>query len=412
MDALNPRKLTRDQLARFLPTHELVKAFEKLYSNAAATPDELLALQDSVQELLSSASSASAAAQSARAASLSAQESADLALLAQRGRPAQRSHAVDYIDFEASPAHAEKPRRLAWNSTDDTLNIHHEGGVTQQVGLEAYVRVQNDTGALIANGAVVGFSGASGGLVSGELFIADGSMPTWYLCGIATQDIADGEAGRVTAFGLVRELDTSAYSVGAELYASPSVAGGLTATKPTAPNFAVPVGVVAVSNASAGEIFVRPILELTKRYGRFLKTTDQTPAVINTAYAITFDAAGTANGVSIGAPASRIVCAHSGLYTFSASFQLGSGSASVKNVWLWFRKNGTDIANSALKVSLESSSAVNTQHRSIFESMAAGDYIELMWAADSTNVTLDNMAATAFAPAAPAVVLTVDQIQQ
>ena len=47
-----------------------------------------------------------------------------------------------------------------------------------------------------------------------------------------------------------------------------------------------------------------------------------------------------------------------------------------------------------------------------FFSLAAGDYIEIMFAADDTAITVDNVAATAFAPAAPAIVLAVSQVQQ
>jgi hypothetical protein len=47
-----------------------------------------------------------------------------------------------------------------------------------------------------------------------------------------------------------------------------------------------------------------------------------------------------------------------------------------------------------------------------FFSLAANDRIEIMFAADDTAITVDNVAATAFAPAAPAVVLAVTQVQQ
>lgn len=380
MANVKTKPVTRAKLAAFLPNHELIRFMETLTDDVAGS------LPAIIQEAIVSQTANTTEAGS------------ELAL--------------DYIDLSSSPAHANVPRRLAWNATDDTLNIHHKDGVTQQVGLETYLRVLNNTGATIPNGSAVGFAGVSGGVLLGALYLADGATPIGYFGGVATQDIPDGEVGRITAFGFVRELDTSSFTDGQVVYASPSVPGGLTATKPTAPAFAIPVGVIALADAADGEIFVRPILEQTKRYGKFLKTSDQTPAVANTAYAITFDSSPIANGITIGTPSSRIVCAFSGLYTYSASFQLVSGSVSVKNVWLWFRLNGTDIPSSAMKVSLESARAVNTQHRSIFQSMGAGDYMELMWAADSTNVTLDNIAATAFAPAAPAVVLTVDQIQQ
>ncbi|MOA64261.1 hypothetical protein D3C78_1902540 [compost metagenome] len=62
--------------------------------------------------------------------------------------------------------------------------------------------------------------------------------------------------------------------------------------------------------------------------------------------------------------------------------------------------------------SLDSATAIRTPSRDLFFSMAAGDYIELMFASDSTAMTLDNVPATAFAPAAPAAILTVNQEQQ
>ena len=45
-------------------------------------------------------------------------------------------------------------------------------------------------------------------------------------------------------------------------------------------------------------------------------------------------------------------------------------------------------------------------------SLDANEYVEIMFAADSTSVTVDSVASTAFAPAAPAVVLEVTQVQQ
>lgn len=384
-------QITRDQLFRALNGETaVVRAIEYLLKGLQDAPEEIPGAQ--------------AAADTAIALGLHNRFAPDLI--------APRQWVVDYLDFDLAAPRTSQVGRMGWNATDETLDLVLPGGVTQQLGLEVFIRVVNTSGVLIPNGSVVGFGGVSGGTVIGVPYIANGTMPMGYVGGIATQDIAPGSVGRVTVLGFVRGINTVAHPVGSTLYASPTVAGAFTATKPTAPNFAIPLGVVTASSAGAGEVFVRPILEQTKHYGTFLKTTDQTPAAANTAYAITFDSTEVALGFSIGAPTSRIVAAEAGLYTFGASFQLVSGSASVKNVWLWFRKNGVDVANSALKVSLESATAVNTQYRSRFFSLVAGDYIELMLASDSTNVTLDAIAATGFAPAAPACVLTVDQIQQ
>lgn len=401
--------LTRQRLQQFLPTHELVKYFEELLK---IVPGDTNAIIDLVEEVSNQASNASAQSRAARAFTDSvARDVSDLS--ARPYKPAQtNSPALDYIDFRKSAPHADVPRRMVWNDVDDTINLHHLDGVTQQIGLESYIRVINTSGATITNGTILGFGGVSAGVPIGVKYIADGTMPVGYLGGVATQDIQNGAIGRVTVFGFVRGIDTSAFTVGALLYASPTTPGAITSIKPTAPQFAIPIGVASVISSTAGEIFVRPILEQTKHYGRFNKTTNQTPAAINTAYTITFDSASAANGISIGAPTSRLVIANAGLYSFSFSVQLVSGSASVKNVWVWLRKNGADIANSSLKLALESATAITTQSRSVFESVAAGDYIELMWASDSTNVTLSAVASTAFAPAAPACIMSISQIQQ
>ena len=387
------KPITRNQLAKFLPDHELIKAFERLFRvTANLTPDDVASLTRLIVE---SGYSAGVAENRAEATPM--------------------HFALDYIDFTKRPKHVNKVARVAWNDDDDTINIHHTGNVTQQVGLEAYIRVTNNTGSTLPNGSVVGFSGASG-LIEVSPFLADGSMPSLYAIGVLTQDIQNGGNGRATVLGAVRQINTTGapygetWLVGDILYASPTTAGGLTNIKPTAPSVSVPLGAV-LSVGVTGSIFVRPTIEQQKYYGTFNKTTSQTPAAINTAYAIGLDSASVSNGVTIGS-GSRLIVAHSGLYEFNCAFQLASGSASTKNVWLWFRKNGVDVANSSFKVSLESNSALATPSRSMVFSLAANDYIELMWAADSTAVTLSPFAATAFAPAAPACIVSVDQVQQ
>jgi hypothetical protein len=228
-----------------------------------------------------------------------------------------------------------------------------------------------------------------------------------------THDLPDsGEKGYCTTWGFVRTLDTSAFTAGDVLYASPSTAGGLTNVKPTAPNNVIPIAACIVSDATNGVIFVRPTIEQMKYYGVFSKTSDQTPAVINTAYALTFDATQISNGVVIGATTSQIIVPQSGLYQFSATIQLTSGSAAAKNIWVWMRKNGTDIANSARIVTSDINGGYIPVALNEVVSLAANGYVEIMFAADSTNVTVDSVASTAFAPAAPAIVLEVTQVQQ
>jgi len=285
---------------------------------------------------------------------------------------------------------------------------------TENAALLQYTVVQNTTGFTIPKGAVVGFVGVgSNNVLSVAPYLADGSSPSLYILGVMAEELPDsGATGLCCVWGNVSGIDTSAFSVGDVLYASPTVAGAFTNVKPTAPDNVIPIAAVLVDSATAGDIFVRPTIEQQKYYGEFTKTSDQSPAVINTAYALTFDNTEIAEGISIGSPASRIVVVQSGLYQFDATVQISSSSSSPKTVWLWFRKNGTDVANSARLVTININNGYTAVSMSEFFSLAANDRIEIMFAANDTAITVDNVAATAFAPAAPAVVLAVSQIQQ
>jgi hypothetical protein len=130
-------------------------------------------------------------------------------------------------------------------------------GVILQLGQEVVALGTNKTGAQIDNGDLVYVSGAQGNRPTVAKYIADGSMDDDITLGFATHDIADNATGFVTTFGLVRDLDTSAYSEGDKLYASPTTAGEWTDTAPVAPDDRVLVGYVTTSHATQGVIFAR-----------------------------------------------------------------------------------------------------------------------------------------------------------
>ena len=385
--------LTRDQLAVFLKDHEQIIQFEKLFDTVdAGSSDNTIVDVEIIAQL----------------ASNTANQAVDTNHLK-----------TDYIDFNPSAPHADKDARVVWNASDDTLNLHHSGGVVQQVGQETYIYGRNNTGSTITNGSTIGFAGVNGQNRLEFLdYIADGTYRSEYFLGVATQDILNGEVGFVTTFGNVRGIDTTgsaegeSWALGDELYASPTTAGAFTKVKPTAPNISIPVAIVVVVSATEGEIFVNPIVEQQKYYGQFARTTDQVAGSINTAVSVVFDTTEVANGITLGTPASRLVAANSGLYSFAVNFQVLSNSASSKNGWFWFRKNGVDIADSSNRLTLSANSEYSILHKTDFISLNASDYVEIMFAVDDTNLWLDASAATAFAPAAPAVLVAVTQVQQ
>ena len=138
-------------------------------------------------------------------------------------------------------------------------------------------------------------------------------------------------------------------------------------------------------------------------------TTDQTAASIDTAYALTYTSS-IADGITNGTPASRLVFEEAGQYMVSFSAQIASTSSSTVNFWFWPRVNGTDVAGSTMKNALHQNGSVLVVSRSAIFEFAAGDYLEAMWAVDSTSGFLDATAATTFAPAAPASTIAITRL--
>ena len=168
---------------------------------------------------------------------------------------------INSLGFDTTPTTVPTTEgSLYWDSSDgiQTLNLVMAGGnATQQIGEEQYYRVKASSA--ITNGQVVMFTGtvgASGGLTAAPATGLTAATAS-YVMGVATQDIALNSWGYITAFGLVRNIDTSAFTDGAILYYNPSVAGGLTTTIPNAPNAKIQVCAVVYAAAN-GSLFIRP----------------------------------------------------------------------------------------------------------------------------------------------------------
>ena len=379
-----PRPLTREELAKFLPDQRSIRAFEKLFS---LIPDDLITL-----EFL------------AKLTAYSAQT--DIT-----------NHVnSDYVDFNLNPKVTDKLARAWWNNAEDTLNIGMGGGVVQQVGLEQYIRAENDTGSTIANGKIVGFAGVNGAIKMSK-YIADGTIPSLYFIGVTTREMINGDINPVSTFGKVRDINTTGstvsetWSAGDVLYASPTIAGELTKVRPTAPNEVIVVAAVLVVDATAGEILVRPTAPIGLDYAEYSDSTNQSIAVINTAQAITWDTTEVEHGISIGTPTSRVVFSQSGLYQVVPSLQLTSSSSSTKTAYCWIRKNGVDVPRRRIDVTISGSATTLMLTTTFQVSALVNDYIEIMFAGSSTSVRIDARAATAFAPAAQSAILEINQIQ-
>jgi len=144
---------------------------------------------------------------------------------------------------------------------------------------------------------------------------------------------------------------------------------------------------------------------VTGYYGSFYDTTTQSAAAINTPYAMTLNSTAESNQIAV-TNNSRITFKNRGTYNIQFSAQLDQTSGASHNIFIWFRKNGVDIANSASVVAIQGSTAELVAAWNFVITVLGGDYIEIMWAVSNTAVQIVAAPATAFCPAIPSVIAT------
>lgn len=145
-------------------------------------------------------------------------------------------------------------------------------------------------------------------------------------------------------------------------------------------------------------------------YGSFSDTSLQTAASINTAYGMTFNTTDSSNGVSIGSPTSRLVVDYQGVYNVQFSAQLDKTSGGAGNVYIWLRKNGTNVPNTASTVAIQGTAARTVAAWNFIIQLEPTNYVELMWAVDDKNVRILAASATSVWPAIPSVICTITQV--
>jgi len=147
-------------------------------------------------------------------------------------------------------------------------------------------------------------------------------------------------------------------------------------------------------------------------YGAFQDGTNQTAANTTTAYPVTFDTTDFSNGVTL-SNSSRLNVAQPGVYNLQFSIQVKNTTNSSEDVDFWFRKNGTDIAksNSRFGISARKSSG-DPSHvivaLNFFVSLAANDYVQIVWRTSDVAVTIETFAAgtSPTRPSIPSVIAT------
>lgn len=251
----------------------------------------------------------------------------------------------DVVDFDPQTAPAYLRGRVWYDSDTESLSYYDDiSGTSNQIGKEEHVRVRNTTGVTITNGSVVYVSGATGQTPQITLAQANADA-TSNVIGIATHDIANNAFGKVTTFGVVNDVNTLAFAEGSILYLSQSVAGGLTTTRPSAPNFAVIVGICLHSHATQGKILVN-----TNKQGLGFGTANQLLGINAGATGQEYKTlSGTSNQVTVTNSVGGITLSlpQSIATTSTTQFtRLGLGNAATGGVLMRVSTNLTGSANS------------------------------------------------------------------
>lgn len=164
---------------------------------------------------------------------------------------------ADYLELDTAAAETGAVGRVIWSSAAGTASMGLVGGsVSLSIGAETYVRVYNSTGAAFTRGQVVRLEGSQGLRLSVALAQATDDFSSSKTLGVVAEAISNNSEGWVMTSGHLDNLNTNALTEGALAWLSPTVAGGITTTKPSAPDHLVLVGQCVKKAGGAGILFV------------------------------------------------------------------------------------------------------------------------------------------------------------
>jgi hypothetical protein len=128
----------------------------------------------------------------------------------------------------------------------------------------------------------------------------------------------------------------------------------------------------------------------------------------NVSQSVYFDTTGPQFGVSL-VDNTKLTVANSGTYNIQFSSQLLADTG-ADNTFIWFKKNGTNIAGSATQIELENNQE-NVVTVNILDTANANDYYEIAWQNTNGDAVLLYEPASGNVPSIPSVITTVTQVR-
>lgn len=149
---------------------------------------------------------------------------------------------------------------LAWNDTEGTLELGLKGGnILLPIGQQQVHLVKHADNSGLTKASAVYVAGSNGTNHTVRYAQANAESTSSKTFGIMAEAATGGNKAFCATHGMVTDINTSALTEGYAVWLSPSVAGGLTTTKPSAPNHLVLLGWCIKQHAVNGAIFVHVV---------------------------------------------------------------------------------------------------------------------------------------------------------
>lgn len=147
-------------------------------------------------------------------------------------------------------------------------------------------------------------------------------------------------------------------------------------------------------------------------YGAFCSTASQSNPTPNISRSMQLETTEHSVGVSV-ISGSRITVANPGVYNLQFSAQLEKTDNGADTVYIWFKKNGTNVprSNTAVDVLKQAGgSGKFVAAWNYIDTFNANDYIEIIWQSDDINMQLAFDPASGNYPSTPSVIATLTQV--
>lgn len=161
-----------------------------------------------------------------------------------------------YIQFNVNSVPSIQVGRIGWNDADKTLELGMTPTVNQNVGQELFILCKSSDQTERTKGKAVYVTGSDGNNKLVSYASASSELTSSKTIAVMAETISGGSKGFAATFGLVRNINTNGLTEGAAVWLSPTVPGGLTSTRPAAPDNAVFIGYCIRANQNNGIIYV------------------------------------------------------------------------------------------------------------------------------------------------------------